>query len=510
MSVLNYQPATISTMEPKKRQAANKKKDFSRDADDLQGQGDLLQLIERRRLQNKLAQRRFRERTKAARKKDSEKSSGHGSDTQEQLTSSSSAFDPMPKSPNTWNYDTLPTFDLTSAMNSFFSDNGGLSSSSLPSTSYNDLESRWPNDTTTQPTSWQELDATFSLPSQSNSIPAYPLDATTGNSISAAPAVSSMQLSRPTPKREGFKKKQCHNEYEKFPLEKLLSLTDLSPLSFWGSAEQNFQLQRLSVIRAIFTNAERLGFSTELLEDCDAISYIGDSWKLWQADRRRAAQRGSLDELLPSNLALMDTASSPSSQFFNLVSRELTGQNSLTPSSTNLSETSSPQTPSTATSTSSASSGEEKEPEGKSFSKRLHWERVPPNLYPTELQLTVPHHPFFDVFFPWPAVRDRFLRLVQCGLWDEEEICKDIMDSLVGDSSATPAFTIYGDDPSLEMAWEVSEDFLHRYWTIFDDSIVKQTNYWRKQRGLPPIMRNAMKQKRNREEFQVTPGTANL
>ena len=134
------------------------------------------------------------------------------------------------------------------------------------------------------------------------------------------------------------------------------------------------------------------------------------------------------------------------------------------------------------------------EAEGKSMtatltsndSEALRWDRVPANMHPTRLQLILPHYPFFDVSFPWPAVRDRLLTQIAKGNLSEQEFCADCLQHPL--STGTPqSFMIWGADPMDEDNWELEERFALKYQALFDDAVIKRTNWWRKKRDLPPI-----------------------
>lgn len=116
-----------------------------------------------------------------------------------------------------------------------------------------------------------------------------------------------------------------------------------------------------------------------------------------------------------------------------------------------------------------------------------HWQfdRIPANMQPTDLQRTVEHHPYIDVAYPWPVMRDRILLLMDVA-FDEDELCHWTLHAQ--ERVGEPAFTIWGDDLMDESAYELSESFVKTWWFLLDQSIVRRTNWWRRQRGMAPIV----------------------
>lgn len=118
----------------------------------------------------------------------------------------------------------------------------------------------------------------------------------------------------------------------------------------------------------------------------------------------------------------------------------------------------------------------------------IKWETLPDNMFPTEAQLSVPHHPYIDVSFPWPSVRTKILMHLQHNMIDSRDLCDSVfLAGLQSNLDAEPAFIIWGEDAMDEAAWEVGESFAHRWWFLLDDDIIRRTNWWRRRRGLPQI-----------------------
>ncbi|KPM39354.1 hypothetical protein AK830_g7206 [Neonectria ditissima] len=112
-------------------------------------------------------------------------------------------------------------------------------------------------------------------------------------------------------------------------------------------------------------------------------------------------------------------------------------------------------------------------------------ESCPPNLQPTALQRTVPHHPWIDLF-PIPQMRDNILRVY--GHLNLDELCDDLLDVKPG-LDGKPTLLVWG-DPSDPSGWEASPDFLRKYgWMLWGcREIFQATNYWRQRRGEKTIV----------------------
>ncbi len=120
--------------------------------------------------------------------------------------------------------------------------------------------------------------------------------------------------------------------------------------------------------------------------------------------------------------------------------------------------------------------------------QNLAWDALPPNMHPTALQLSDDHHAFFDIFCPWPKVRDRVLRSLRDGSIDQREFCKDLLQHPLTTGASQPLIVWQGGDPADADNWELQEAFAKRYADIFDQDVVHRTNWWRAKRGLEPIL----------------------
>ena len=95
------------------------------------------------------------------------------------------------------------------------------------------------------------------------------------------------------------------------------------------------------------------------------------------------------------------------------------------------------------------------------------------------------HHPMLD-FLPWPSVRDRIISIFNLpvearppaatGPLGLVQFAYDMEDSAEG-------VRIWGEDPYDDRNWEVGQVFFERWWFIFDNEIIEQSNRWRDLRG---------------------------
>ena len=104
----------------------------------------------------------------------------------------------------------------------------------------------------------------------------------------------------------------------------------------------------------------------------------------------------------------------------------------------------------------------------------------PPSLLPTPIQRTVPHHPWIDLW-PIPQMRDNIL--LAGDAYDEDQLCKDLVDFCNVPHAQTglvvwrEAWDQYG--------WEASEAFVRNWGWILKGctELIESTNYWRAKRG---------------------------
>ncbi|KAH6867858.1 hypothetical protein B0T10DRAFT_524088 [Thelonectria olida] len=110
---------------------------------------------------------------------------------------------------------------------------------------------------------------------------------------------------------------------------------------------------------------------------------------------------------------------------------------------------------------------------------------LPPSLTPTNLQLTVSHHPWIDIL-PFPEIRDNLLRRDESS-YNKMELCRDLR-GFQAVTNNCGGMIVWGDPWDLR-AWEVTEAFVLKWpWVIKDShELLESTRYWRTVRGEPDL-----------------------
>ncbi|KAI1377271.1 hypothetical protein F4677DRAFT_415763 [Hypoxylon crocopeplum] len=114
----------------------------------------------------------------------------------------------------------------------------------------------------------------------------------------------------------------------------------------------------------------------------------------------------------------------------------------------------------------------------------------PKSLLPTDLQRTLTHHPWIDLW-PVPQMRDNMLRGLTAGLFDEDELCSDLLNVDDDGSSEKPSLIVWG-APWDTQGWEVTVAFLRKWgWLLRGcPDILDSTNSWRTKRGEKELVLN--------------------
>lgn len=99
---------------------------------------------------------------------------------------------------------------------------------------------------------------------------------------------------------------------------------------------------------------------------------------------------------------------------------------------------------------------------------------IPKDLEPTQMQRTVPHHPYIDII-PFSGFRDKMLRFMD--IIDEDDLC----------CMMHTDWGVWGSRPWDKTSWEVGEKFAKKYWFLMDDEMRRASDFWRGQRGLKPL-----------------------
>jgi hypothetical protein len=117
---------------------------------------------------------------------------------------------------------------------------------------------------------------------------------------------------------------------------------------------------------------------------------------------------------------------------------------------------------------------------------------LPDNMQPTEAQLTIPHHPIFDLL-PWPKLRAKMIYIFSLPVELRPQSARDpmaVMNVTYDIEDDTEGFRVNGDG-LLSDEWEVGEAFYRHWWWALDRQIIDTTNAWRTKRGEKRLMLKA-------------------
>lgn len=103
-------------------------------------------------------------------------------------------------------------------------------------------------------------------------------------------------------------------------------------------------------------------------------------------------------------------------------------------------------------------------------------ESFPESLKPTPLQLRTYHHPFLDMLAP-SGLRDNAL-LAMLDDDQEDELCR---------SFHHDGLRVWGGQPWSPVGWEFSQTFADQWGWLLDAACVASSNFWRYERGEPPL-----------------------
>ncbi|PSR84270.1 hypothetical protein BD289DRAFT_368854, partial [Coniella lustricola] len=121
-----------------------------------------------------------------------------------------------------------------------------------------------------------------------------------------------------------------------------------------------------------------------------------------------------------------------------------------------------------------------------------------PDLRPIKEQITHMHHPVVDCL-PFPSLRRNVLVGTAAAVFDEDEMCEDLLDGLIcwgraGGSgvsrrdlnAATGHAPSHAGAPWDSRSWQAKPWFLRKYWALLggeDGELVRQSEWWRSVRG---------------------------
>ena len=115
------------------------------------------------------------------------------------------------------------------------------------------------------------------------------------------------------------------------------------------------------------------------------------------------------------------------------------------------------------------------------------YKHLPPNLQPSMVQMTIPHHPILDLL-PWPAVRDRMIMILSQPPESRPPQAASptaLLDFVYDIEDSSEGVRISGSDPYSANNWEVGEKVFKSWWWIFDRDVVRRSNELRQSRGAP-------------------------
>ncbi|UZJ57224.1 hypothetical protein CBS101457_006544 [Exobasidium rhododendri] len=142
------------------------------------------------------------------------------------------------------------------------------------------------------------------------------------------------------------------------------------------------------------------------------------------------------------------------------------------------------------------------------WNKSNHFANVSGNMQPVEEQLTVDHNIIIDLL-PWPEVRRKALRSIQVGILDEETFKRDTFFGTNEDFGLETSFQIHGISPNDDFrfsatgasdvttdpdSWQCSPNWMEKYWFLIDEQMLRRTNWWRKLQGQAPVVIRALSQ----------------
>ena len=220
----------------------------------------------------------------------------------------------------------------------------------------------------------------------------------------------------------------------------LLSLAYCSP-----SICLSFSLQSMHFAKALIRNTIAFGFDLRYMSKTESVSFISQDWSKYLATQKSfGAQQSN---------GFGNKSSDQSGEKATMSSQKIVREANIS-----------------------------------SDLQLLRWKELPKNMLPTEDQLTIRHHPYIDVSFPWPKMRSKLLKLLNTVI-DYNEFCDAVFKAglLPRAEIDEPAFYIWGDETMDESAWEVGERFAKKWWFLLDDAIIRRTNWWRRLRGLEEL-----------------------
>jgi hypothetical protein len=113
-----------------------------------------------------------------------------------------------------------------------------------------------------------------------------------------------------------------------------------------------------------------------------------------------------------------------------------------------------------------------------------HIAGLPENMQPTPAQMSIPHHPLFDIL-PWPQLRTKLICIFALPESQRPENARDSMALLnvaYDIEDATDGFRVNGEGMEGD-DWEIGEAFFRNWSWALDRNIIETSNAWRQARG---------------------------
>ncbi|KIW01360.1 uncharacterized protein PV09_07131 [Verruconis gallopava] len=113
---------------------------------------------------------------------------------------------------------------------------------------------------------------------------------------------------------------------------------------------------------------------------------------------------------------------------------------------------------------------------------------LPENMQPTPAQLSIPHHPLFDIL-PWPQLRTKLICVFALPEHQRPENARDplaLMQVTYDIEDEKDGFRVNGEGREKD-DWEIGEAFFKNWWWALDRQIVECSNAWRQRRGQPRL-----------------------
>jgi hypothetical protein len=109
---------------------------------------------------------------------------------------------------------------------------------------------------------------------------------------------------------------------------------------------------------------------------------------------------------------------------------------------------------------------------------------LPDNMQPTPAQMSIPHHPLFDIL-PWPQLRTKLICVFALPEDQRPMNARDsmaVLNCAYDIEDATDGFRVNGEGLARD-DWEIGEAFFKNWSWALDRTIIKTSNAWRQSRG---------------------------